>query len=137
MNELQANEVGRSLKTRRLCLLVVDDNVDAAEALAIALQLHGHEVHTAHDGERAVELTRELEPECVFMDIAMPRLDGLAATRCIRHLPLKAQPLIIAVTAWGRAWDRFAADEAGIDVHLSKPIEWEVIQQLLAGKLER
>ena len=85
----------------------------------------------------AVALTFELEPDYIFMDIAMPRVDELTATRRIRELPLSKQPLIVAITAWGGSEDRLAAEESGCDVHLLKPVELEVLQKLLeAGSSE-
>jgi CheY-like chemotaxis protein len=123
--------VRKQAEPRRI--LVVDDNVDAATSLRWVLELAGHEVYEAHDGDCAVAAAMALCPEVILMDIGMPRLDGLEAARRIRQLPLQSRPLIVATTAWGAAIDRLASEQAGIDVHLVKPVEPDVLFQLLEG----
>ena len=118
-----------SARNRRV--LVVEDNPDLATCLSLSLQLAGHEVFRAEDGVGAVEATTTVEPDCVLLDIGLPGLDGLETARRIRQLHLKQQPLIVATTAWGSALDRVASEEAGIDVHLVKPVELGVVLQLL------
>jgi CheY-like chemotaxis protein len=112
-------------------ILVVDDQPDAASAMADLLRLHGHEVYEANDGRRAIEFACELRPNLILLDIGMPRMDGLQTAREIRRLPLAEQPLIVATTGWGDAIDRLASEQAGIDVHLVKPVEIEVLLNLL------
>ncbi len=112
-------------------VLVVDDNVDAAASLRLLLELAGYEVHEAHDGDCAVEAATTFCPDVILMDIGMPRVSGLEATRRIRRLRYLRQPLIVATTAWGEALDRVASEEAGIDVHLVKPVEPDVLYRLL------
>jgi CheY-like chemotaxis protein len=114
-------------------VLVVDDNVDAAESMAALLSLLGHEIQTAHDGEQAVEAARVFEPDLILMDIGMPRVDGLEATRRIRKLSLSKRPIIAALTGWGQEADRKGSAEAGIDRHLVKPVDLEAVRQLLEG----
>jgi CheY-like chemotaxis protein len=121
--------VPRSGGSKRI--LVVDDQPDAASAMAELLRTHGHEVYEAHDGARAIEFALEVRPNLILLDIGMPRMDGLQAAREIRRLPLDEQPVIVATTGWGAATDRLASEQAGIDVHLVKPVEIEVLLHLL------
>jgi len=130
----QEPERSAAVNVRHRRVLVVDDNVDAADSMAALLSLLGHEIRTAHDGEQAVEVARDFEPDLILMDIGMPRIDGLEAARRIRQLPLRKRPLIAALTGWGQEADRRSSSEAGIDRHLVKPVEIEAVQQLLEGR---
>jgi CheY-like chemotaxis protein len=106
-----------------LKILVVDDNADAADSLSMLLLAQGHVVLTASNGRRAVELADSFRPDVIFMDVAMPELDGIAATRAIRLRPWGADLHIIALTAWGQESDRRRTREAGMDAHLVKPVD--------------
>ena len=119
----------RQLAPRRI--LVVDDNIDAATSTVFLLESLGHKAYSAHDGFQAVRTACWLHPHLILMDIGMPRLNGLEAARRIRMLKLSTRPLIVAVTGWGKALDRVASEEAGIDVHLIKPVDLDIIGQLL------
>jgi CheY-like chemotaxis protein len=123
------SESARASGCRRI--LVVDDNVDAATSLEALLRMLGHEVRQAHDGIAAVDVARAFEPEVIFMDIGMPRLNGLEAARRIRELPLATRPSIVALTGWGQAADRKRSEQAGIDEHLVKPVELTALHHLL------
>jgi CheY-like chemotaxis protein len=112
-------------------VLVVDDNVDAADSMAALLSMMGHEIRTAHDGEQAIEVAQSFEPDVILMDIGMPKMDGLEAARRIRKLALRKQPKIAALTGWGQEADRRGSSEAGIDRHLVKPVELQAVTQLL------
>lgn len=112
-------------------VLVVDDNGDAAEALAALLQMSGHEVHTANDGAEALERVQQLRPTLVFMDVGMPRMDGLEAARRIRALPFGHDIHIIALTGWGQEEDRQITRSAGMDHHLVKPVSIDALQEVL------
>ncbi|HYL70216.1 MAG TPA: ATP-binding protein, partial [Candidatus Dormibacteraeota bacterium] len=112
-------------------VLVVEDNPDAAESLRALLELLGHEVHQAADGAAALEAVRTFRPEVIFMDIGMPGMNGLEATRRIRELPLARQPLIIALTGWGQDSDRERSQLAGVDKHMVKPIDHEALREVL------
>jgi CheY-like chemotaxis protein len=120
-----------STVTRRV--LVADDNVDAASSLAMLLELLGHEVHAVHDGAQAVAAKRTFVPDFIFMDIGMPNVDGIEATRRIRALDLPRQPCVVALTGWGQQSDRDRSREAGFDHHLVKPIALEAIRELIEG----
>jgi PAS domain S-box-containing protein len=118
-------------------VLVVDDNRDGAESLAEMLRLLGNEVFTAHDGLEAVEAAGQLRPDLVLMDVGMPRLNGLDATRRIREQPWGRAMTVIALTGWGQEADRALSREAGCDGHLVKPVGLAELQQLLAGASTR
>lgn len=123
-----------SRKFRRL--LVVDDNQDAAESLALLLGGEGHEVLTAYDGRRAVELALSERPEAVLLDIGLPELDGYEACRRMRAGGL-TDTLIVAMTGYGQDEDRRRSREAGFDAHLVKPADLADIQAVLAGRGSR
>jgi signal transduction histidine kinase/ActR/RegA family two-component response regulator len=122
----------RTATASRRRVLVVDDNLDAADALKRILLLLGHEVHQSADGASAVDVVRLFEPDVVFMDIGMPGMNGLEAARRIRRLTLARQPLICALTGWGQEADRERSHAAGIDRHLVKPIDRDTLQSVLA-----
>jgi len=114
-------------------VLVVDDNTDAAASLAALLEMEDYEVCTAVDGEEAIEQARTFEPQIIFMDLAMPRLDGLEAARRIRALPHGEHVRIVALTGWGQEADRQRTRDAGMDHHLIKPVSLDALQTVLRG----
>jgi PAS domain S-box-containing protein len=114
-------------------ILVVDDNEDAAAMLASVLALDGHETRLAHDGVEAMRAALEYRPEVVFLDIGMPRVDGLDAARWIRAQPWGRDTVLVAVTGWGQADDRRRSEAAGFDHHLVKPASPAAIADLLAS----
>jgi PAS domain S-box-containing protein len=117
---------------RKRRILVADDNADAAASLAMLLLMQGHETRTAADGRQAVELAATFQPDIIFMDVGMPRVDGLEATRQIRTQPWGKTMLIVALTGWGQKSDRHQTQQAGMDLHLVKPINLEGIAAVLA-----
>jgi PAS domain S-box-containing protein len=114
-------------------VLVCDDNEDAALMLAMLLRSQGHSVQTVHDGLSAVQQTESLHPEIVILDIGMPRMDGYEAARRIRALPGGAGIRLIALTGWGQEKDKARARDAGFDEHLTKPVDGDVLERLVAG----
>ncbi|CAN5226154.1 hypothetical protein BH10PLA2_BH10PLA2_18440 [soil metagenome] len=124
-------------KARAQRVLVVDDNVDAAESLARMLRLLGNEVHTAHDGPAALDLAVDFNPEVILLDIGLPGLDGLEVARRLRQVQGLQQCLLLAQTGWGQDEDRRRTREAGFDHHLVKPLNLAVLQKLLAEKPTR
>jgi CheY-like chemotaxis protein len=116
-------------------VLVVDDNRDSAISMTMLLDLLGHETRQAHDGVEAIEATLEFQPDVILMDIGMPNMDGLEATRRIRQLPLPRQPYIVALTGWGQQTDRMLTKEAGVDHHLVKPVALDTVTDLL-GRIQ-
>jgi PAS domain S-box-containing protein len=118
---------------RSLRVMVVDDGVSAADMLAMFLELEGFEVRTAYDGLQALEVAAQLQPQVVFLDLGMPRLDGFQTARRIRQLPGCAKVTLIALTGWGQDSDRRRTKEAGFDYHLVKPIEPRMLREMLAN----
>ncbi|WP_198321043.1 response regulator [Azohydromonas aeria] len=125
-----AHDGGAAPSGRRI--LIVDDNADSADSLAMLLQLNGHEAHTAYDGLQAVELAAQLRPEVLLLDLGLPGLDGCEACRRIRQQPWAAQSLLVAVTGWGQAADRQRSADAGFDAHLVKPVDVVALEKLVA-----
>ena len=114
-------------------ILIADDNSDAAQTLAMLLNVMGHQTRIVNDGQQAVDAVQSFAPDFVFMDIGMPKLDGLEATRRIRELVLARQPRIIAVTGWGQPGDLEKSQSAGMDHHVVKPISLQTLQSLIEG----
>jgi CheY-like chemotaxis protein len=112
-------------------ILVVDDNRQAADSLAVLLRLDGHEVATAYDGLEAVAVAEQYRPHLALLDIGMPNLNGYEAARRIRDLPASAHTRLVALTGWGQEEDRRRAAEAGFDSHLVKPVDPEALDRLL------
>ena len=117
--------------SERKRILVVDDNIDAAESLARILRLNEHEVHVVHDGLAALSAAGRLEPDVIFLDIGLPKLDGLAVARRLRQQAEGSRPLLVATTGFGRAEDRERTAAAGFDHHLTKPVDPKALQSLV------
>ncbi|QDT52130.1 Autoinducer 2 sensor kinase/phosphatase LuxQ [Caulifigura coniformis] len=113
-------------------ILVVDDNRDSANTLAMLLKLSKHQVVTAYDGLAAVEEFGRSHPDVVLMDIGLPGMNGLDAARAIRALPAGNDVALVAMTGWGQDEDRQRTKEAGFDWHLVKPVDRSALMQLLA-----
>jgi CheY-like chemotaxis protein len=116
-----------------LKVLVVDDQVDSADAVACLLSLMGHEVHTAYGPHEALEKYRRVHPEVVFMDISMPELSGLETAARIRSMPEGTSTTIIALTGLGHEADRRRSREASIDHHVVKPASPAILHRLLSA----
>ncbi len=114
-----------------LRVLVVDDNVDIADALAALLDLQGCQVRVAHRGEAGLEQALEFEPDVVFLDIGLPGMDGYEVARELRNTSLGADIILVALTGYGQASDRQKAAEAGFDHHLVKPARLDQIREIL------
>ncbi|HJU43957.1 MAG TPA: ATP-binding protein [Vicinamibacterales bacterium] len=117
------------LVSRRV--LVVDDNADSAESLALLLRIEGHLVETAYDGYRAVELAERFQPDAILLDLGMPGMNGYDVCEQIRSQPWGESVLMVAQTGWGQAQDRARTLEAGFDAHLTKPIDPAAVQEML------
>jgi CheY-like chemotaxis protein len=115
-----------------LRVLVVDDNRDAADSLAVLLRLWGHEARTAHDGVSAVKAAGSYRPQAALLDIGLPGLDGYEVARRLRGDPALEGLLLVAVTGYGQEIDRRQSREAGFDCHLVKPVDLAKLQELLA-----
>ncbi|SAL55168.1 response regulator receiver protein [Caballeronia choica] len=128
MNSIGAND--GTAPARRV--LLVDDSVDAAEALSMLLETLGHEVRTMHDGTSALAIVDEFRPEVVILDIGLPGMDGFALARELRKLPSTRDALLIALTGYGGDEDRLRARAAGFDHHLVKPVAFADLEDLIA-----
>lgn len=115
--------------TRRV--LVVDDNVDAAESLGLMLRLWGHEIRLAHNGLEALEEAARFRPDLVLLDIGLPEMDGYEVARQLRQRADMAQPMLVAVTGYGQEEDRRRSLESGCDLHLTKPVDPSALAALL------
>jgi signal transduction histidine kinase len=104
-------------------VLVVDDNLDAADTVAMYLQIEGHVVQTAADGQQAVTSAATFQPDVVVLDIGLPQLDGYEVARRLRQMPATRAALLIALTGYGQKNDRDRAADAGFDCHLVKPAD--------------
>jgi CheY-like chemotaxis protein/two-component sensor histidine kinase len=111
-------------------VLVVDDNVDMADSLTELLRMSGHVTEAVYDGLTAVERAAAFDPDVVLLDIGLPGLDGYAVARHLRDAG--AEYLIVAVTGYGQDRDVRQAYEVGFDHHLTKPVEFATISQLIA-----
>jgi signal transduction histidine kinase len=125
-----ADTKGAGGRPRRI--LAVDDNRDAADSLALMLQMMGHETHTAYDGLEAVQAAATFRPELVLLDIGLPNMNGYDVARQIRQQPWGNGLALIALTGWGQEEDKRRAFEAGFDHHLTKPVEAAALERLLA-----
>jgi PAS domain S-box-containing protein len=116
-----------------LRVLVVDDNLDAAELLATSVQMMGHVARTAHDGPAALRIAADFQPEVALLDIGLPAMDGYELARHLRDLPDLESVRLIAVTGYSQEADRAQATAAGFEQHLVKPIRLERLAALLAA----
>lgn len=114
-------------------VLIVDDNTDAADSLAMLISLQGHEVKVTNDGISALEIVRTYLPSLIFLDIGMPEMDGYEVARRLRGVPGLQRTVLAALTGWGQQEDRRRSKVAGFDHHLVKPLEPRVLEDLLAG----
>ncbi len=114
-------------------ILVVDDNLDAAESLALILELSGHTVQMAHEGVTALEAAHSFQPQVILLDIGLPQMDGYEVARRLREQPDANKLFLIAVTGYGQDQDRERSKLAGFDRHLVKPIDPSALQSMLAS----
>ncbi|MDX2020421.1 MAG: response regulator [Deltaproteobacteria bacterium] len=112
-------------------VLVIEDNEDIASTLADWLAERGHQVSVARDGREGVRLAQDVLPELVLCDLGLPEMDGLQVCRAIRASRVQPQPMIVALTGWGREDDRSRTKEAGFDHHLVKPVAVAELDKVL------
>jgi len=129
--ETGAGQGGDAPPAARCRILVAEDNPDAAEMMRLMLSVKGHDVRVAGDGEQAVTIGSAFQPQIAFIDVGMPRVDGLEAARRLRAV-LGRSVLLVALTGWGQDEDKRRSREAGFDHHLTKPPEPEVLDRLIA-----
>ena len=111
-------------------ILVVDDNADAADSLGMLLQVRGEQVRVAYDGQEALRLAGDFDPEVVLLDIGMPKISGYDVARRLREARGDSV-FIIAISGWGQEGDRKRAHESGFDHHFTKPVDFELLLDLI------
>jgi PAS domain S-box-containing protein len=117
---------------KSLRILIVDDNRDGADSLAMLLHILGNDSHTAYDGQQGVEMAEKVRPDVILLDIGLPKLNGYEACRRIRNQPWANKVVLIALTGWGQEEDRRRSQEAGFDYHMVKPVDPQELLRLLA-----
>ncbi|MEO5677865.1 MAG: ATP-binding protein [Usitatibacter sp.] len=132
-----APDVAREIDTSgnadaKLSILVVDDNRDAADSLADVLQAYGHRVQAAYGGEEAVQRAAKGDVQVALVDIGMPTVDGFQVAERISSTPAARGTLLVAVTGWGEKSDRARSKQAGFAYHLTKPVDFDALESLLA-----
>lgn len=126
---------GLQIEANKFLILVVDDSADNLAVISLSLQHQGYRVVTANNGEDAVTVATSMLPNLILMDINLPTLDGLGATRRIRdHDALRDVP-VVAITAFGTEGFQRAAYDAGVSGYLTKPIDLDRMHQLIARLL--
>ncbi|HEV8379961.1 MAG TPA: PAS domain S-box protein [Gemmatimonadales bacterium] len=128
-----AQDGGRTGDSAPLRMLVVDDQPDNANALKELLELLGHEAHALHDGLEAVNAAAAFRPDVIFLDIAMPKLNGYEAAQRIREQPWSKRMTLVALTGWGESQHKARSQAAGFDFHLTKPMSIARLESLLAS----
>ena len=125
----------KPMPTRRI--LIVDDNRDSADSLAMLLKITGNETYMAHDGVEAIEAAEKHRPEVVLLDIGLPKLSGHDVCRYVREQSWGKDIVVIALTGWGQEEDRRQSEEAGFDGHLVKPVDYDDLLQLLRSLIKQ
>ena len=128
------NAVEKSPERR---ILIVDDNRDSADSLAMLLEITGNKTYMAHDGAEALEAVEKYRPEVVLLDIGLPTLDGHEVCRRVRQQPWGKDIIVIALTGWGQEDDRRKSEEAGFNGHLVKPVDYDKLLELLSSLTAR
>jgi len=129
----RSSQADPAYPTARRRILVVDDNVDAAESLAMMLTMTGNETLTAHDGLEALDVAAAFRPDVMLLDIGMPKLNGYEVCRRLRKESWGKDMVVIALTGWGQEEDKRRSLEARIDAHLVKPVLPGALEELLVG----
>jgi PAS domain S-box-containing protein len=122
---------GASGPSRRV--LVVDDNLDAADSIRKILDLYGHQVRAAYDGRTALTVAEDFHPEVVVLDIGLPGMDGYEVARRLRSMPATRSARIVAVTGYGQEEDRQRSREAGFDQHMTKPVDPDTLNSFVTA----
>jgi CheY-like chemotaxis protein len=112
-------------------VLLVDDNPDSSEPLSLLLQAKGHQTRVAIDGTEAIALADDFRPDCVLLDLGLPRMDGYEVARHLRQRPYGREMILVALTGWAGQDVRNKAAEAGFDYHLVKPVDWDELDKIV------
>jgi CheY-like chemotaxis protein len=119
--------------SRPLRIMLVEDNPDAAESFTLLLELGGHEVRAAHEALEALRLVEGFVPDLAFVDVGLPGIDGYELATRLRAHPSCQSSVLVALTGYGRDEDKRRASEAGFDHHMTKPVDFEAVDHLLAN----
>ena len=114
-------------------VLLVDDNLDSTEPLSLLLQAKGHETRVAVEGEEAISVATDFQPNCVVLDLGLPGMDGYEVARRLRERH-GAGLTLVALTGWAGKDVRAKAAEAGFDYHLVKPVNWEELEHIVTAE---
>ena len=125
------HDVPQLTRSDALCILVVDDNIDAVETLSIFLRAVGHDVSTAYNGREALLAAQNATFDVMFLDIGLPDIDGYALARRLRMLPQMVSSKVVAITGYGQASDKERTKEAGFDHHLVKPVSLTQVLEVI------
>lgn len=112
-------------------VLLVDDNPDSSEPLSLLLQTKGYQTRVAIDGAEAIALADDFRPDCVLLDLGLPRMDGYEVARRLRQRPYGGEMVLVALTGWAGQDVRNKAAEAGFDYHLVKPVDWDELDKIV------
>ena len=124
---------GKPAPTLKCRVLVVDDNQDSADSLGMLLRMMGHEVETASDGQEGIAMAAKLRPDVAILDIGMPKMNGYELAQKIREQPWAKAIVLIALTGWGQDEHRRRSAQSGFHHHLTKPVDFDALQQILAA----
>jgi len=114
-------------------VLIVDDNADSAESMALLLRLDGHEVRLAYDGQSALEEAQASRPDVMFLDLDLPKMDGYEVARRLRLEPVMRDMKLVAMTSYGQEEHRQRTQEAGFQLHMVKPVDFNKVEELLSS----
>ena len=129
----ERREAPRELPPKHCRILVVDDNVDSVDSLAMLLRMMGHVVETANDGQSALAKAEEFHPDVAILDIGLPKVSGYELAKQIRDRSWGKDAVLVALTGWGQEQHRRRSVQAGFNHHLTKPVEFDVLQEILAA----
>jgi CheY-like chemotaxis protein len=118
---------------RQIRVLMADDNRDAVDSMAMVLKMSGYEVSLAYSGKAALEMAQQHRPDVVILDIGMPDMNGHEVAAAIRQQPWGRAMHLIAITGWGEDKDKERTRGAGFDLHLTKPVDIDQLEEQLAG----
>lgn len=130
---VQADAEVKEVQTENTKVLVIDDNEDAASTLSDLLELAGNEVKTAHSGKQGLAVAKTFQPRIIFLDIGLPDMTGYEVAKAIRKSRQLDACFLIALTGYGTEADRQMALDAGFDLHLTKPLDYEKIESINLG----
>lgn len=130
-DELPLEAVVESTENPRLRILIVDDNADAADTLAMLCRLNGHQVQVAYDGASCLPIAQTFQPEIVMLDIGLPRLDGYQVAEKLRSSDVTRKALLVAISGYGQPMDEARSRSVGFDAHFVKPVAHSLLMSIL------